>query len=378
MASQVLRTFCAAALLTLGFSTAASSAGDFRSLGNVGVGTQSHRFVLRDPLTGAPMPRARYRLFLKNQKIPDTPTDDGIIWGISDSRGHTATVRLPKHYAWAEWVLVPVQGHGESGTFFSITSTEGEVLSGLPYIVSLKGSYLFCGKTSSRGMTDYFMGGPDIPVSLYTNASALSSKDYAWCKREAETIASLPAPAGPATVFRTLLANYETSKNELSSGLLEQVRASLLELAIAGRNDQQFEIALSLGAIDNNNVGYNLVDANWMVERGMGLIEQALALKPDDPSTLDSKGWALFRLNQAELALTYLDRAIAAFGAGSEDNLIERSIGLVHRGEVLWHLGRQEQARLDFAAAQKLAAEDKTLSETLARLHIDIDGDGDR
>jgi hypothetical protein len=377
MTFQMIAKLCVAALLVLGFSAHTAAAVDFRPLRHVGAGAHTHRFLLKDPLTGAPMAGARYRLFLENHHIPGTPSDDGIVWGITDSRGYTATVRLRRHYARSEWVLIPVQGKGDSGTFFSVVTTQGDIRPGAPYIVSLDGSYLFCGKTSSAGVTDYFMAKPGTSAHLYAEMSDLSASDYAWCKSETAMIARLPADAEPADVFRTLYSSYSASNGALSKDLLEVVGQQLLELAIAGRNTEQAELALSLGIVDKNNAGYELVDANWMVERGMDLIDQALALKPDNPSILDSKGWALYRNNQPALALSYLDRSIAAFEAAGKDNLVERSIGLVHKGEVLWQMGRKAEARLVFAAARELAAEDSTLEETLERLEVDLDGDTD-
>ncbi len=112
-----------------------------------------------------------------------------------------------------------------------------------------------------------------------------------------------------------------------------------------------------------------------MLERGMAYIDATLAQAPDDPHILDSKGWGLFRLGQGEPALAYFERAIAASGA---DDARVRSLVLVHKGEVLWQLGRQEEARLAFAAAKKLAVDDVTLAATLARLHVDLERGDER
>jgi len=373
----MLRTFCAAALFMLGFSATTSSAIEFRSLDKVGAGKHSHRFVLRDPVTGAPMPGARYRLFLKDHEIPGTPSGDGIVWGVSDSKGQTANVRLPKRYAWSEWVLLPVAGNGDTGAFFSLATPDGSELAGQPYVMSAKGSYLYCGKTSNRGETAYVMSPTETPVVLYSPQTPLSEKDFAWCKRGTEAVAKLAAPFEPAEVFQTLFESYEGSKNEISPALSELVHDKLLELAIDGRNSEQLDAMLSLGEFDKNNIGYELVNANWMVERGMSLIDEALAREPDNPWTLDSKGWALYRLNKPESALTFLDRSISAFEGRADEDVIARAVGLVHRGEVLWQLGRHEEARRDFLAARELDADDETLYETLSRLEVELESDED-
>ncbi|WP_244099938.1 tetratricopeptide repeat protein [Burkholderia anthina] len=44
--------------------------------------------------------------------------------------------------------------------------------------------------------------------------------------------------------------------------------------------------------------------------------------------------------------------------------------GLTHKGEVLWKLGRQDEAREVFAQARKVAPKNAELAETLKRLNV--------
>ena len=364
----------------LAASPAISVARDYIAPGTYGVGAHLHRFVLRDPLTGAPMPGTRYRLFVSEHPIAKLPQGKSVIFGVSDSRGRTATVRMPKRHPRSSWILQPIMGHGNMGESFRLVSSNtNDPLEGIPYILDLKGGYLFCGKSDHDGSTYYIQWHAIQPVKLYTADADMGPADYAWCKRTADAISSLPANVALPDIFRAMLAHYESSKNTLSVGLLERIRQKLLDLAIAGRDSRQFDLALALTEKpDWNHIGYELIDSNWMVERGMHFVEQALAEDPEEPHALDSMGWGLFRLGQPERALTYLERSMLAFKEKGEDNAEARAEVWVHKGEVLWQLGRHAEARLAFKEAKGLDASSEALTETLTRLNVRLDGDSEK
>jgi Flp pilus assembly protein TadD len=85
-----------------------------------------------------------------------------------------------------------------------------------------------------------------------------------------------------------------------------------------------------------NALGYSLADRNVRLDEARKLIAKALSLAPDDPFILDSMGWVLFRLGQADEALKHLERAYAQ----RKDPEIA-----AHLGEVLWSIGRRDDAR---------------------------------
>ncbi|WP_417581925.1 tetratricopeptide repeat protein [Nitrincola sp.] len=62
-----------------------------------------------------------------------------------------------------------------------------------------------------------------------------------------------------------------------------------------------------------NALGYTLTQYTQHYEEAHHLIAQALAQQPDDPATLDSMGWVLFKLKRTEEALSFLQRAYAAY-----------------------------------------------------------------
>lgn len=94
-----------------------------------------------------------------------------------------------------------------------------------------------------------------------------------------------------------------------------------------------------------NALGYTLVDRTGALQEGLGLIEKALALKPDSPSILDSMGWALHRLGRSDEALDYLRRAFAQ----------QRDAEVAaHLAAVLYALGQRQEAESMLRLAREI------------------------
>ena len=110
-----------------------------------------------------------------------------------------------------------------------------------------------------------------------------------------------------------------------------------------------------------NALGYSLADRKQRLPEAYRLIEKALSLSPEDYFILDSMGWVLFRLGQADEALRYLERAFARH----EDPEIA-----AHIGEVLWAQGRQDDARQLWLRMQKKHPSNEALGEVLRRFGV--------
>ena len=110
-----------------------------------------------------------------------------------------------------------------------------------------------------------------------------------------------------------------------------------------------------------NALGYTLTDRTTRHAEAYRLIRRALELSPDEPAILDSMGWVYFRLGRPEMALDYLERALAG-----EDNPEIAA----HLGEVLWHLDQPEQAREVLHSAWERHPEDRHLADTMERLEL--------
>ncbi len=108
-----------------------------------------------------------------------------------------------------------------------------------------------------------------------------------------------------------------------------------------------------------NALGYSLADRNIRLQEANALIDRALALAPDDPYILDSKGWVLFRLGQLDAAYEFLRRAF---------NLRPDAEIAAHLGEALWMLGRKDEARQVWDKAFRESPANEVLAETIRRL----------
>jgi Flp pilus assembly protein TadD len=107
-----------------------------------------------------------------------------------------------------------------------------------------------------------------------------------------------------------------------------------------------------------NALGYSLAERKLRLDEARQLIERALELAPNDPFILDSHGWVLFRQGDTTAALAVLQRA---FGQRPDPEIA------AHLGEVLWLLGRQDEARKTWEAARREHPANTVLTETLKR-----------
>ena len=112
-------------------------------------------------------------------------------------------------------------------------------------------------------------------------------------------------------------------------------------------------------ALGYNALGYSLADRNVRLDEAQKLIDQALVLAPGDPFILDSKGWVLFRQGKFEQALAPLRQAYSI----RQDAEIA-----AHLGEVLWALGRADEARALWLDAAKANPSNTLLAATIKRL----------
>jgi len=110
-----------------------------------------------------------------------------------------------------------------------------------------------------------------------------------------------------------------------------------------------------------NALGYSLADRTERFAEALSYIERALALKPDDPAILDSMGWVQFRLGNSERALEYLRKALALMPDGEI---------AAHLGEVLWTLGRHNEARGTWEAALDRDPDHEYLLRSISRYNF--------
>jgi TPR repeat protein len=83
------------------------------------------------------------------------------------------------------------------------------------------------------------------------------------------------------------------------------------------------------------------------LDAALDLVDEALDSMPDDASTLDTRGWILFRLGRTDEAITAMKSALAQKGD------TDRAVFLDHLGDIYAARGQADAARLQWQAAQQ-------------------------
>ena len=108
-----------------------------------------------------------------------------------------------------------------------------------------------------------------------------------------------------------------------------------------------------------NQLGYTLADRTDRHEEALALLERAIAADPEDPAIIDSLAWAQFKLGRYEEALANLERAYAVFPDAEV---------AAHLGEVLWMMGRRNEAERVWENALRERPDSTILLNTIERL----------
>lgn len=174
---------------------------------------------------------------------------------------------------------------------------------------------------------------------------------------EAEVLRNAGRPGEAVALLGEPLARNPSSTDLLYARALNAAAAENIDLA---EQDLRRIIQMDGGnSMALNALGYTLTDLTDRHQEAYRLIQRALELDPDDPATLDSMGWVLYRLDRAEEAVDYLRRALE----GDENAEI-----MAHLIEVLDHLGEDEEADALAERALESFPDDPLLLSTLERL----------
>lgn len=139
---------------------------------------------------------------------------------------------------------------------------------------------------------------------------------------------------------------------------IAMVAEKLDDLDLMERHLRRLIVLKPDSALAYNALGFSLADRNVRLEEAAQLIDKALSLAPDDPFILDSKGWLLFRQGNLLVALEALQTAFAK----RPDPEIA-----AHIGEVLWVLGRRDEAVTVWRDATKAYPTNEALAATIKR-----------
>jgi tetratricopeptide (TPR) repeat protein len=131
-----------------------------------------------------------------------------------------------------------------------------------------------------------------------------------------------------------------------------QVRQALRELKRVLRSRPDDPAAL-------NAYGYTLADHHRELAHARTLIERAYAAAPKNAAILDSLGWVLYRQGHPEQALPYLNAAYSDDRGGDI---------AAHYGEVLWQVGRHDEAERIWSEASAADSQNRLLNATRQRM----------
>ncbi len=100
-----------------------------------------------------------------------------------------------------------------------------------------------------------------------------------------------------------------------------------------------------------NNCAYFMACSDLDLDRALSLIERAVDGRPDDPTTLDTYAWVLFKRHEYDKARVIMDKTLELSGEGSEsdgndesDNDDLSSEMLEHAGDIYFMVREPEKA----------------------------------
>lgn len=109
-----------------------------------------------------------------------------------------------------------------------------------------------------------------------------------------------------------------------------------------------------------NYLGYSWVDMGMNLEEGLDLIRRAVELRPNDGYIVDSLGWAYYRLDRFDDAVTELERAVSL----KPDDAVLND----HLGDAYWRVGRKLEATFQWAHARDLKPDATVLASVQRKL----------
>ena len=164
----------------------------------------------------------------------------------------------------------------------------------------------------------------------------------------------------PDQAFNVLSHGLQTHPNDIQLLYARSMVAERQENFALAEQDLR---ALLAQDADNsaalNALGYTMILHTDRREEAYTLIKRAYLLNPGDPAILDSLGWALFVLGDAQQALPFLEKAMAI--------MLDPEIA-AHLGEVQWFLGDKQTAIQTWNRGLEEAPEHKTIKEAIKRL----------
>ncbi len=114
-----------------------------------------------------------------------------------------------------------------------------------------------------------------------------------------------------------------------------------------------------------NYLGYSLVEKGIKLDEAQDLIERAVKGRPNDGFITDSLGWLLYRIGKFDEAVAPMERAAELMPT---DPVIND-----HLGDVYWKVGRNREARFQWSRALSFEPEEKDAVRIRHKLDVGLD-----
>ncbi|MDD5266746.1 MAG: tetratricopeptide repeat protein [Methylococcales bacterium] len=227
---------------------------------------------------------------------------------------------------------------------------------------------------------DWFDKVTDGPLVFDASIAAISLLEKDKQFNEANSRLSLLAAKFPKEKLRLVLVQaefysqqkqYDKAFNLLSNALDEfpdqkellythALMAERLDKPEIAEEDLQKILAMDPENVEAlNALGYTLLNKPSRYADAEKYLQKALALAPNEAVVIDSYGWLQFKLGNTEKARVYLQQAYEK----QQENEIA-----AHLAEVLWALGRKDEAKKLFRNAIKDSPNDEYLRDFQRRV----------
>lgn len=114
-----------------------------------------------------------------------------------------------------------------------------------------------------------------------------------------------------------------------------------------------------------NYLGYSLVEQRMKLDEALGMIETAVAERPDSGYITDSLGWVFYRLGRFEEAVAPMERAVSLLPV---DPIVND-----HLGDVYWKVGRFREAEFQWKRALSFEPEEAEADRIRRKLEVGLD-----
>ncbi|WP_298361851.1 tetratricopeptide repeat protein [uncultured Litoreibacter sp.] len=114
-----------------------------------------------------------------------------------------------------------------------------------------------------------------------------------------------------------------------------------------------------------NYLGYALVEQQIKLDEALGMIETAVAERPDSGYITDSLGWVFYRLGRYEEAVGPMERAVSLLPV---DPIVND-----HLGDVYWKVDRKREAEFQWKRALSFDPEEEEAERIRRKLEVGLD-----